>query len=112
MDYRHILYTRTGRIATIKLNRPQRLNAISLRMPGEIAAVVEEANGDDVHAIVVRGAGKGFCGGYDLVEFAEAARSRRAARPAGADCVRTPRAQVSMLTGMPFSAALPETTSR
>jgi len=93
MDYQHILYTRAGRIATISLNRPERLNAISLRMPGEIAAAVEEANGDDdVHAIVVRGAGKGFCGGYDLVEFAEAAGERPGSQLGGGDGTWDPMA--------------------
>ncbi len=61
-----------GRIATITLNRPQRLNAIDDAMPGEIRAAVEQANADDrVHVIVLRGAGKAFCAGYDLKAYAE-----------------------------------------
>jgi len=72
MSYRSITYWVDGRVAAITLNRPERLNAISLDMPGEIAAAVEEANRDDgVHVIVLAGAGDGFCSGYDLVEFAE-----------------------------------------
>jgi enoyl-CoA hydratase len=72
VTYRAITYAVDGRIATITLNRPSRMNAISLEMPGEIAAAVEEANRDDgVHVIVLTGAGEGFCSGYDLVEFAE-----------------------------------------
>ncbi|NJD31142.1 MAG: crotonase/enoyl-CoA hydratase family protein [Gammaproteobacteria bacterium] len=72
MSYRAITYAVDGRIATITLNRPGRMNAISLEMPGEIAAAVEAANSDDgVHVIVLTGAGEGFCSGYDLVEFAE-----------------------------------------
>ncbi len=74
MTCRSIDYATDGRIATITLNRPARMNAISLEMPGEIAAAVEEANRDDgVHVIVLAGAGDGFCSGYDLVEFAERA---------------------------------------
>jgi enoyl-CoA hydratase len=58
------------RIARLTLNRPQRLNAINEAMPGEIRAAVDWAvANDDVHVIVVRGAGKGFCGGYDLSQF-------------------------------------------
>jgi enoyl-CoA hydratase len=73
-SYRSITYGVDGRIATITLNRPARMNAISLDMPGEIAAAVDEANRDDaVHVIVLTGAGDGFCSGYDLVDFAEAA---------------------------------------
>ncbi len=61
-----------GRIATITLNRPERLNAINSAMPGEIRAAVEAANADDrVHVIVLQGAGEAFCAGYDLKEYAE-----------------------------------------
>ena len=61
-----------GRIATITLNRPERLNAINDDMPGEIRQAVEAANADDrVHVIVVRGAGDAFCAGYDLKHYAE-----------------------------------------
>src|SRR5512138_2900907 len=60
------------RIARLMLNRPDRLNAINDAMPREIRAAVEWANADDdVHVIVVEGAGKGFCGGYDLAYSAE-----------------------------------------
>ena len=62
----------TGRIATITLNRPERLNAINDEMPGEIRQAVERANADDrVHVIVLRGAGDAFCAGYDLKHYAE-----------------------------------------
>ena len=60
------------RIARLLLNRPERLNAINEDMPREIRAAVDWANGvDEVHVIVVEGAGKGFCGGYDLSTFGE-----------------------------------------
>jgi enoyl-CoA hydratase len=60
------------RIARLLLNRPERLNAINEDMPREIRAAVEWAQADDeVHVIVVEGAGKGFCGGYDLAHFGE-----------------------------------------
>ena len=60
------------RIARIVLNRPERLNAINEDMPREIRAAVEWANADDeVHVIVLEGAGKGFCGGYDLGYFGQ-----------------------------------------
>ena len=60
------------RIARLLLNRPERLNAINNDTPREIRAAVEWANTDDtVHVIVVEGAGKGFCGGYDLTQFGQ-----------------------------------------
>ena len=72
MIYEDIHYTTEGRVATITLNRPQRLNAISMAMPGEIAHAVETANRDDaVHVIVLTGEGRAFCSGYDLIDFAE-----------------------------------------
>jgi enoyl-CoA hydratase len=60
------------RVARLLLNRPARLNAINDDTPREIRAAVEWANADDeVHVIVVEGAGKGFCGGYDLADTAQ-----------------------------------------
>lgn len=73
MDFTYLQYERQGRIATITLNRPERLNAIHPEMPGEIRAAVEQANDDDeVHVIVLAGNGRAFCSGYDLKIFAEA----------------------------------------
>ena len=61
-----------GRVARITLNRPERGNAITLDTPRELAEAVERANLDPaVHVIALSGNGKGFCGGYDLAEFAE-----------------------------------------
>jgi circadian clock protein KaiC len=66
-------YEVTGRVARITLDRPERANAITMAMPRELAERVEEANLDPaVHVIALSGSGKGFCGGYDLVEYAEA----------------------------------------
>jgi enoyl-CoA hydratase len=60
------------RVARLLLNRPERLNAINDQTPREIRSAVEWANDDDeVHVILVEGAGKGFCGGYDLQHFGE-----------------------------------------
>ncbi len=72
MTFETLLYETAGRIARITLNRPERLNAIGEQMPGEIRAAVEQANADDaIHVIVLAGAGRGFCSGYDLKDFAE-----------------------------------------
>jgi enoyl-CoA hydratase len=74
MTFATLIYETAGRIARISLNRPERLNAIDERMPGEIRAAVERANADDgIHVIVLQGAGRGFCSGYDLKAFAETA---------------------------------------
>jgi len=72
MRYTTLKYAVAGRIARITLNRPARLNAIDDRMPREIRRAVEAANDDDrVHVIVLAGAGRAFCAGYDLKKFAE-----------------------------------------
>jgi enoyl-CoA hydratase len=67
-----LLYRVDERIARITLNRPERLNAITASTGRELREAVERANADDnVHVIVVDGAGRAFCSGYDLKEFAE-----------------------------------------
>ncbi len=71
-DLTTLAFLKTGRIARITLNRPERGNGITLEMPAELAECVEKANLDpDIHVIALSGAGKGFCGGYDLVAAAE-----------------------------------------
>ena len=72
MKFGDVLYESKDRVATITLNRPERYNAIGETMPDDIAAVFEFANNDDaVHVVVLTGAGRGFCGGYDLKAYAE-----------------------------------------
>ena len=72
MTFETLLYAVDNRTATITLNRPDHFNAIDGVMPREIRAAVEAAEADpDVHVIVLRGSGRGFCGGYDLKHYAE-----------------------------------------
>jgi enoyl-CoA hydratase len=67
-------YETTHRKAYVTLDRPDRLNAINDEMPEEIRRAVELANDDPgVHVIILRGAGRSFCAGYDLKLFAERA---------------------------------------
>jgi len=66
-EFETLAYAVDGCLARVTLNRPERLNAINRAMPGEIEAAVAEANRDGrVHVIVLRGAGRAFCAGYDL----------------------------------------------
>lgn len=65
-------YEIDGRIARIFLNRPEVLNAIDNEVPQQLADCVGRANADsDVHVIVLSGAGRAFCAGYDLKAYAE-----------------------------------------
>jgi len=67
MAYETILYGVDQAVATITLNRPERLNTIVPPMPDEIEAAVEAAIADaEVKVIVLRGAGRSFCAGFDF----------------------------------------------
>ncbi|HEY4830902.1 MAG TPA: crotonase/enoyl-CoA hydratase family protein, partial [Solirubrobacteraceae bacterium] len=67
MSNETLLYSVVGPVATITLNRPERLNTIVPPMPDEFEAAVSEATQDaTVKVIVVRGAGRSFCAGYDF----------------------------------------------
>ena len=66
--------TRDGAVLTITLNRPDVLNAFTADMHRELVGAFKEAREPEVRAVVVTGAGRGFCVGQDLNEFGEAAR--------------------------------------
>ena len=64
MEFKEIIYTVEDQVATITLNRPQAMNAITPEMCDEWVKALESAQWDpDVRAIVVTGAGRAFCGG-------------------------------------------------
>jgi 2-(1,2-epoxy-1,2-dihydrophenyl)acetyl-CoA isomerase len=66
--------SRDGAVLTITLNRPDVLNAFTAEMHRQLVGAFKEARRPDVRAVVVTGAGRGFCVGQDLNEFGEAAR--------------------------------------
>ena len=69
-----VIFEADGRIGRITLNRPDVMNAIDDRVPEALAAAVRAANADpDVHVIVLSGAGKAFCAGYDMDFYAQSA---------------------------------------
>ena len=66
-----IRFEARGRVALITLDRPERLNAISARLMDEVDAVLDSVeDSDDLGAVVVCGAGRAFCSGYDLKDDA------------------------------------------
>jgi enoyl-CoA hydratase len=67
MSFQTLLYDTEDTVATITLNRPERLNTIVPPMPEELEAAVHRAIADQqVKVIVLRGAGRAFCAGFDL----------------------------------------------
>ena len=67
MSYQEILFQRAGHVGTVILNRPSRLNAWTPTMEAELRSALEAAETDPlVRAIVVTGAGRGFCAGADM----------------------------------------------
>lgn len=76
---RTVLYDVDGGVATITLNRPERLNTMSPELLAEAHAAMQEAASDDaVRAVVLTGAGRGFCAGGDLGGMAAASAATAA----------------------------------
>ena len=95
MSYEQILYEQQDDVALVTLNRPEKLNAWTPHMGGELADAFERANADhSIGAIVVTGAGRGFCAGADMQDTfqkridSQAAGTRmRRGMPEGVDWV-------------------------
>jgi len=66
-----VLTGRAGAVLTITLNRPEVYNAINREVHAGLAAALEQAADPEVRAVVLTGAGRGFCAGQDLREFQE-----------------------------------------
>jgi enoyl-CoA hydratase/carnithine racemase len=67
MGFETLLYSVDGAVATITLNRPERLNAVNTTVIHELVAAFDRADADDaVRAVIVTGAGRAFCAGADL----------------------------------------------
>ncbi len=72
MQFTDLIYDRAGHVATITLNRPDRLNAITGPMLESLSGALRQADADpEVRVIVLTGAGRGFCSGLDLKMQAE-----------------------------------------
>jgi enoyl-CoA hydratase/carnithine racemase len=85
MSYEQILYDVTDRIATVTLNRPDKLNAWTMRMGAEVRHAILRADRDEeVRVIIVTGAGKGYCAGADM-DMLQAVQKGGEGAMAGAD---------------------------
>jgi enoyl-CoA hydratase/carnithine racemase len=75
--WQEILYQVQDRVATITLNRPEKLNAWTVVMAGELREALTAAEADEgVRAIIITGAGRGFCSGADMSRLAAAAAGK------------------------------------
>jgi 2-(1,2-epoxy-1,2-dihydrophenyl)acetyl-CoA isomerase len=72
-----VLTERDGAVLTITLNRPEVFNAFNAALHAALRAALEEAGDPSVRAVVITGAGRGFCAGQDLKEFQEMPESIR-----------------------------------
>jgi enoyl-CoA hydratase len=82
MDYEDILYETDGRLAFITLNRPEKLNALSNNLRGEVMHAMKEAEANrDVGVIILRANGRAFSAGYDLSPSRAATADSRVVHP-------------------------------
>jgi enoyl-CoA hydratase len=67
MDFQYVLYEKKNKIASITLNRPEKLNALHVPLQEELAAAIKSAGDDiEVKVIILKGAGRAFSVGYDV----------------------------------------------
>ena len=99
MEFEDLLLEKEGSIATITLNVPEKLNALSFKMARSLPLAVNEVAKDDaVRAVIVTGAGRGFCAGADV--------GRLKARLDGT--VELSRYELLQVTGWPYADLFPQ----
>lgn len=78
--YQEIIYQVDAPVATITMNRPEQLNACTMRMVAELAHAVQRAeNDEEVVGIVLTGAGRGFCAGMDMIALSKTSKGESGA---------------------------------
>jgi 2-(1,2-epoxy-1,2-dihydrophenyl)acetyl-CoA isomerase len=112
MAYETILTETADGILTLTLNRPQKLNAWTFQMSADLSDAIEKANtDDDINAIIVTGAGRGFCAGADVEDVFKAqaenkeVRGQRSGTP-WVDLVRNSKPMIAALNGAAIGVGL------
>jgi len=94
MGYEQILYDVRDRIATLTLNRPDRLNAWTSVMENEVRQAMTQATADeDVRVIILTGAGRGFCAGADMDGLSQSSQSSDSDKQGTSDPLAVARTQ-------------------
>jgi enoyl-CoA hydratase/carnithine racemase len=112
MEYKNIILSKENHIATITLNRPDKMNALNEKMTEELAnALVDIGKDDNMRVLVITGSGRTFCAGADLREeegeamlhLTHAESIRRAVREMSKGCieglVNLPQPTIAMVNG-------------
>ncbi|ETW98550.1 MAG: hypothetical protein ETSY2_42635, partial [Candidatus Entotheonella gemina] len=72
MSYEYLVYETIDRVARITMNRPEKLNALSMGLQQEIVQAAKTAESDPgIHALIIRGSGRAFSAGYDITPTPE-----------------------------------------
>src|SRR5436190_22669628 len=69
MSFETVLYSNENGVATVTMNRPEALNALSLQLTLDLAAAIKQAADDNARAVILTGSGRAFCSGGDLREM-------------------------------------------
>ncbi|MFC1824815.1 enoyl-CoA hydratase/isomerase family protein [Thermodesulfobacteriota bacterium] len=102
MNYQTIILDKKDGVATITLNRPERLNAITLQLLDEFEhALLETRADDDVNVIVITGAGRGFCAGEDIKEAPQTDTAQKVSTKRGVLAVEAQVTFPVVMRGMP-----------
>ncbi len=107
-DYEQIVYERRGRVVLVTLNRPEKLNAWTRTLENELIDAVQRAAQDPrVGALVVTGAGRGFCAGADITGWARNIEAGDGARVSPLlDQSGSPEVPIVLTRGKPAVAAI------
>lgn len=82
MNYTEIIYTKTDTIATLRLNRPDNMNAFGRKMIQDLAHALKDAEDDEkIRVIILTGTGRAFCTGFDVKEMAKMAEKGESDSP-------------------------------
>lgn len=107
VQYKHILYERRDRVAVLTLNRPEKLNAWTPTMELEFIDAVEEAARDpQVGALLITGAGRGFCAGADITAWAQEPAAGSSPSPPAEPKEGSPDVPIALSRGKPAIAAI------